>query len=80
MLMIPMGMVLRQLQSSKHIMVLIYTIYINIPQAGHFQNLVRVSKFLIVLIVMEKESRYQLKEVEGTGMFVISMGKTVPST
>ena len=69
--MTPMDMVQRQLQLSKVMMVFIYTIYINIPQMGNFRDLARVSKFLIALIVMEKESRYQLKEAEGTGMFVI---------
>ena len=69
--MTPMDMVQRQLQLSKLMMVLIYTIYINIPQMGNFRDLVRVSKFLIVLIAMEKESRYQLKEAESTGMFAI---------
>ena len=69
--MTPMDMVQRQLQLSKVMMVLIYTIYINIPQMGNFRDLAQVSKFLIVLIVMEKESRDQLKEAEGTGMFVI---------
>ena len=77
MLTIPMDMVRRQLQLSKPLAVPIFIIYINTLQQGLFQNLVRASKFLIVQTAMEKEFRYQLKEVEGIGMFVISTGMMV---